>query len=343
MNPKSSPPTLDDVAQLARVSTATVSRCLNDPGKVSPSTRERVQEAIASLGYTPNFAARFMAAKRTFTIGAIIPTMENAIFARGLQAFQEALHDRGYTMLVASSAYDPKVEEEQIRTLVARGADGILLIGHDRDPQIIDYLTQQQVPAIVAWSYDPDARLPSVGFDNRAAMRELTDHALGLGHKRLAMIAGVTQGNDRARARVYGVFDAMAAHGLDPASLALVEAKYDVAEAAAALIALMQRDPKPSIVLCGNDVLAAGALKGARELGLDVPRALSITGFDDIELARVAVPELTTVHVPHAEMGRRAAAELIGMIEEKRAGVSTELDAGIIMRASLAPPPDQQS
>ena len=343
MNRNTSPPTLNDVAQLAQVSTATVSRCLNDPGKVLPSTRERVQEAIASLGYTPNFAARFMAAKRTFTIGAIIPTMENAIFARGLQAFQETLHDRGYTMLVASSAYDPKVEEEQIRTLVARGADGILLIGHDRDPQIVDYLIQQHVPAVVAWSYDPDALLPSVGFDNRAAMCALTDHVLGLGHTRLAMIAGVTQGNDRARARVYGVFDAMAAQGLDPANLALVEAKYDVAEAAAALIALMQRDPKPSIVLCGNDVLAAGALQGARELGLDVPRALSITGFDDIELARVAVPELTTVHVPHAEMGRRAAAELIGIIEEKRPGVSTKLDARLIMRASLAVPLDHQS
>jgi len=109
------PPTLDDVARLAQVSTATVSRCLNDPKMVSKPTRERVEAAIANLGYTPNFAARSMAAKRTFTIGAIVPTMENAIFARGLQAFQETLGTRGYTLLVASSAYKAEVEHEQIR------------------------------------------------------------------------------------------------------------------------------------------------------------------------------------------------------------------------------------
>ena len=114
-------PTLDDVAHAAGVSTATVSRCINDPKVVAKATREKVEAAIKTLGYTPNFAARFMASKRTFTIGAIIPTMENAIFARGLQTFQEALHARGYTLLVSSSLYSPEAEEEQIRNLVARG------------------------------------------------------------------------------------------------------------------------------------------------------------------------------------------------------------------------------
>ncbi len=135
-----SAPTLDDVAKMADVSTATVSRCLNSPDRVVEATRKRVLSAVDALGYTPNFAARVMAAKRSFTIGAIIPTMENAIFARGLQSFQEELHQRGYTLLVSSSAYKPEIEEEQIRTLIARGADGLLLIGHDRDPKIYDFL-----------------------------------------------------------------------------------------------------------------------------------------------------------------------------------------------------------
>ncbi len=153
-------PTLDDVAKTAGVSTATVSRCLNSPERVVESTRKRVMSAVETLGYTPNFGARVMAAKRTFTIGAIIPTMENAIFARGLQAFQEELHKRGYTLLVSSSAYRPDVEEEQIRALVARGADGLLLIGHDRDPSLYRYLERQEVPALVAWSFAPKQGSP---------------------------------------------------------------------------------------------------------------------------------------------------------------------------------------
>ena len=167
-------PTLNDVAQKAGVSTATVSRCLNSPERVSKRTRDKVEQAINVLGYTPNFGARVMASKRTYTIGAIIPTMENAIFARGIQAFQDELHIQGYTLLVASSSYDPQIEEEQIRTLVSRGVDGLLLIGHDRSPKIIDFLEKKNIPALVAWAHEINAKLPSVGFDNFTAMSVLT-------------------------------------------------------------------------------------------------------------------------------------------------------------------------
>jgi len=331
-----SAPTLDDVANAAQVSTATVSRCINTPDLVSKPTRDRVNAAILSLGYTPNFAARFMAVKRTFTIGAIIPTMENAIFARGLQAFQGALQQRGFTMLVASSAYSAKAEEEQIRTLVARGADGLLLIGHDRDPAIYDYLARQQVPFLVAWSYDETAAVPSIGFDNRAAMRALCQQIIAMGHRDIAMISGVSGQNDRARMRIAGARDAMAAHGLDPNSLAPVEVPYSIADGATAFAGLMARQPRPSVVLCGNDVLAVGALRGARQLGLTVPADVSITGFDDIELAQVASPELTTVHVPHRKMGEMAAEELVAMIEEKRGGIAHCLATSVVNRASVA-------
>ncbi len=330
------PPTLDDVAREARVSTATVSRCINEPKMVSAPTRERVQAAIKSLGYTPNFAARSMAAKRTFTIGAIIPTMENSIFARGLQAFQEELQRHGYTLLVSSSAYRSDAEEEQIRTLVARGADGLLLIGYDRDPAIYDYLARQRVPVLVAWTFDDNARAPSIGFDNRASMRALTEKVIKMGHRQIAMISGFSQQNDRARMRILGVRDAMAANGLDPASLDPIEVPYDVQAGAEAFFRIMEQGPRPSIVLCGNDVIAVGAMRGAQQMGLSVPEDVSITGFDDIEIARVVSPELTTVHVPHRQMGTLAAKELVGMIEDKRQGVSRLLDAKIMDRASVS-------
>lgn len=336
-------PTLNDVAAMAGVSTATVSRCLNSPDQVVERTRIRVMAAVESLGYTPNFAARVMAAKRSFTIGAIIPTMDNAIFARGLQAFQDELRQNGYTLLVSSSAYKPEIEKEQIRALVARGADGLLLIGHEREDQIYEYLERHQVPALVAWSYLSDARQPSVGFSNRNAMFDLTQNVIDAGHKRIAMISGMTVGNDRAQRRVKGVRDALLANGIDPDGMKLIETNYGIDSGAYAFRELMSHTPRPTAVLCGNDVLAVGALREARLMGLSVPEQISITGFDDIELAEIASPGLTTVHVPHREMGRRAAQELIAMVEGRSKGASTCINTHVVSRQSLAKPPKDDS
>lgn len=328
-------PTLDDVARTAGVSTATVSRCLNSPERVVEQTRKRVMSAVEQLGYTPNFGARAMAAKRTFTIGAIIPTMENAIFARGLQAFQEELHARGYTLLVSSSLYQPEVEGEQIRSLVARGADGLLLIGHDRDPSVYSYLQSRAIPVLSAWVYLPESDQPTVGFDNRQSMRALAQKVIDFGHRRIGMISGVTKGNDRAAARLAGLRDALAANGLDPEAMLLIETPYEIENGAVALQSLMASDDPPSVVMCGNDVLAVGALRGARDMGLSVPDDVSITGFDDIELARIVTPQITTVHVPHHEMGRKAAQALIDMVEKRSTGASVELKSTLQIRDSL--------
>ena len=335
MNSEHSTPTLEDVAKVAGVSTATVSRCLNSPDLVIERTRRRVMDAVDALGYTPNFGARVMAAKRTFTIGAIIPTMENAIFARGLQAFQEELHARGYTLLVSSSAYKPEVEEEQIKALVARGADGLLLIGYDRDPSVYEYLKRQNVPALTAWAYSPDYEHPAIGFDNRAAMKLLTQEVLARGHREVGVISAITKGNDRARERLHGIKEAVAEAGIDPLSLEVIETSYEIENGGDALEALLQRKPEMTAVMCSNDVLGVGALMRAKRIGIEVPRDLSITGFDDIELARIISPELTTVHVPHREMGQHAAIELTAMVEKTSAGKSEKLDSHLQIRESL--------
>ncbi len=332
-------PTLDDVAAKAGVSTATVSRCLNSPDRVIQTTRDRVMNAVRELGYTPNFAARVMAAKRTFTIGAIIPTMENAIFARGLQAFQEELHQHGYTLLVASSAYQPEVEDEQIRALVARGADGLLLIGYDRDPSIYAYLEQRDVPALVAWAYSADDPRPAIGFDNCASMYGLAQEVLRLGHRRIAVISGMTKGNDRAAQRLKGIRHALRDSACDVDLVSIIETPYEIECGAEAFGQIMSRPDRPTAVMCGNDVLAVGALQRARELGMRVPEDVSITGFDDIELARIVTPALTTVHVPHREMGRKAAIELVNMVEKKSLGTATQLQSSQCLRGSLGPAP----
>ncbi len=159
--PKPTVPTLEDVAQLANVSTATVSRCMNSPDRVQKQTRERVLDAVRELGYYPNFGARALMAKSTNTIGAIIPTMENAVFARGIQAFQETLREKGVTLFIASFSYQEELEAEQIRTLTARGADGLLLIGHHRSDDVYRFLSNRdsRIVRLDLRSHNPDCRL----------------------------------------------------------------------------------------------------------------------------------------------------------------------------------------
>lgn len=336
LKPKA-PPTLEDVARAAGVSTATVSRSLNSPEQVSEATRQRILKTVADLRYSPNFGARALAAKRTNTYGAIIPTMDNAIFARGLQAFQETLVDKGATLLVASSSYDPKIEEHQIRTLIARGADGLLLIGTARDPKVYDLLEERGVPFVIAWTHSDNPDHAFVGFDNARAAFLLAKRALALGHRHFAFISAITAGNDRAGDRVVGVKQALAGAGLDPAAMPVVETKFSLKFGREAFQSLMQRAERPSVIMCGNDVLAVGAVQAALEMGLNVPGDVSITGYDDIELATIVSPALTTVHVPHKRMGALAAEALLGQVRDAEPVRRIALKTHIVERASLGP------
>lgn len=331
--------TLEDVARWAGVSTATVSRCLNAPAQVAETTRKRVLAAVKELNYAPNFGAKSLAAKRTNTFGAIVPTMENAIFARGLQAFQEELERHGVTLLVASSSYSAEAEEEQIRILIARGADALLLIGQDRTAESYEFLMRRKIPYVLAWSFEADLTHPCTGFDNEKAMTALTEQVLELGHERIAMITAPQIGNDRARARVRGIQNALIAQGREPRALRVYETPYSIPNGAAAFEALMARDPRPTAVMCGNDVLACGALKMARHMGILVPHDVSITGFDDIELAEIVTPSLTTVSVPHRAMGEQAAQKLIALRNGEDPGANVDLPVRVTLRDSLGPAP----
>jgi LacI family transcriptional regulator len=331
-------PTLEDVARRAGVSTATVSRCLNAPERVRPQTRDRVEAAVAELGYTPHFGGRMLASKRTDTVGVIIPTMESAIFALGLQALQDELATHGVTLLVATSHYDMEREAQQIRVMLGRGVDGIVLIGEARSQETYAFLEKRGIPFVLVWSYSGGSPYPCVGFDNRAAACQLTDHVLGLGHTRIAMIAGLTAHNDRAGERVHGVREALSNRGLQLEAPYYVETPYALEPSAEAAQRLLRLSPPPTAIVCGNDVLAVGAILGARKAGKAVPRDVSVVGFDDIELAVVIDPPLTTVRVPHRRMGRAAASKLLSMIDSSDAGESIQFETQIVERGSLAAP-----
>ncbi|MEM9428287.1 MAG: LacI family DNA-binding transcriptional regulator [Pseudomonadota bacterium] len=334
-----SQPTLEDVARLAGVSTATVSRVLNTPDLVRAETRDRVRAVVDQLGYTPHFGGRALAIRRTNTVGAIIPTMENAIFARGLQALQTRLAARGVTLLVATSDFDPIQEEEQIHALLARGVDGLVLIGEARGADTYAFLARREVPVVLLWSHREGCLWTSVGFDNHRAAAEMAALVVASGHRRVAMVAGVTAGNDRAAARVDGVRAALAAHGA-PAPR-VVEAAYSIEAGRTAATTLLTQDPAPSAIICGNDVLAAGVYIAARDLGLRIPDDISVTGFDDIDLATVLDPPLTTVHVPHRRMGQAAAEVLLRLADAPAHVESIALETEIRERGSLGPGPSE--
>jgi len=310
---------------------------MNSPDRVQKNTRDRVMAAVRELGYFPNFGARALMAKHTNTIGVIIPTMENAVFARGIQAFQEALREKGVALFIASFSYQESLEAEQIRTLTARGADGLLLIGHHRSEDLYQFLANRDVPVLCAWVYDAAEPRLSIGFNNREAMKGLAEAVLEKGHQSIGVISADQQSNDRARERVSGIRDAIQDAGLSPDALQLIETPYGIENGAVAFQDFMSRPNAPTVIMCGNDVLATGALHGAKKMGLRVPDDISITGFDDIELASIADPGLTTVHVPHREMGKRAAQMLIDMVNGIPPSESVELKTWRCLRGSLGP------
>lgn len=336
---RSSSPRLADVARAAGVSLATASRALSEPEMVREDTRGRVLQAAGMLSYVPHGAARALVTRRTRTIGAVFPPVDNPIFASATHALAQELSAAGYTLLLASHDYDLAAELAATKALVERGVDGMVLIGLDRLPETYGVLARANVPYEVTWSLDGAGHHHCVGLSHRSASIRVTQHLIDLGHRQFAVIAGDTRGNDRTRERLAGVRDALAARGLKLPAKRVVEATFSLANGRAALATLLDRAPGFTAVIGGNDPLAIGALLECRVRGIDVPREMSITGFDDIELAAELAPGLTTVRVPSADIGRAAAERLLARIAGKRVPQLKEMGAPLIVRGTTAPPP----
>ena len=332
-------PTLRDVAERAGVSTATVSRVLNRRERMRGDVVQRVEAAVHALGYVPHAAARALASRHTRTVGAVVPTLDNPTFSEGVQGFERALEAAGYTLLIASCDYDSAREMRQVRTLVERGVEAVMLVGGLHAPGLYEFLQARDIPYVNTWVYDPDARAPNCGFDNVEAARHLTGYLLDLGHRRLAMIAGRTRDNDRAATRVEGVRRALAERGLELPEDALLERPYGLRQGREAMRVLLARDERPTAVIAGNDLLAVGALLEAQAEGLSVPRDLSLAGFDDIELAGTVSPALTTVRVPAGEMCAQAARYLTARLAGEPADAATRIEVSLIVRETTGPPP----
>jgi LacI family transcriptional regulator len=308
---------------------------------VRPVLRQRIEKAIAELGYVPDGNARALVQRRTMTIGAIVPTIDNAIFSTLLRGLQTKLQENKYTLLLASSNYSLEQEAEEVRTLLIRGVDGILLVGNQRAPAVYDLLEASAKPYVNTYAFDDRLDHPSVGFNNWKAGEAVVDHLVPLGHERIVIIAGITTDNDRARARVQGIKAGLARHGLPFNAEQYLECPYTLEAGRSALRTLMKRQPQPTAIICGNDILACGAIFQCQRSNIKIPEDLSIAGIDGLSIGGHVTPSLTTMSVPFYEMGELAAVSLLNRLNANgKASEKVELEATLLIRESTAPPRD---
>lgn len=330
---------LEDVAREAGVSTASVSRVLNQAPHVSERLRARVEAAIEQLSYVPDGSARALASRRIGAIGALVPTLDNPIFGAMIDSLERRLKHHDCRLFIATYRYDLDDELQALRTLVQQGIDGIVLIGHDHRPAVGALLERRRLPFLSCWHSADDPQWPCIGFDNATPARRLAEHLLMLGHRRLAVVSAPTEGNDRARARLQGFRQALqeADCCLPPERIITVD--YGIAEGAEAFETLMALKEPPTAILCGNDTLAFGIMLAAQRAGISVPDTLSITGFDDLPQARFMSPPLTTVAVPAGEIGRQVADALIACIGGEPPPRRRLLEAPLVLRGTTGPAP----
>lgn len=329
---------IDDVAQAASVSPATVSRVFNNPDLVRPEIRARVQIVAEEMGYLANGAARALASRRSWALGAVVPTLNNTIFAGAINAFQNRLEAGGYVMLVTSSNYDAEREYQQVRTMHGRGVEGLMLVGAAHEPRVFKLLEASGLPFVQVWTRRDVNAYPCIGYDNAAPADLVIEHLVSLGHRDIALVVGGTALNDRVVGRMEGVARAMARHGLDLPAHRVVQRPYSIEDGREGLRQLLRQEPWPTAIVAGNDVLAFGLLREAQERGISVPKDLSITGIGDLELAAQLYPPLTTVRTPRDQMGRLAAEFLMEAAAGRTMELPAELPVQLILRGTTAAP-----
>lgn len=327
-----------DVARLAGVSTATVSRVLNNSQQVDPATRERVLQAAAKLRYVPHGAARTLRSHRSKMVGAIVPSFDYALYARTTSALHQRLDERGYALVLAEHHYELAAETRIAGQLVEHGVDAFALVGLDHEQALFSLLEDYGRPYVLTWGVDALQRHPSIGFDNAAATREVARHLIGLGHRRIALLSGPLPGNDRARARGEGLRAVLAEHGLalDPSHIAYAPISLPAAEDA--MNRLLAAPVRPTAVVATNDVFAVGGMLACRKAGVRIPEDLSITGVDNTDLGATQTPGLTSVATPITEIGRAAADQLVARLEGKPWEPFQEYPVRLVHRGSTAPP-----
>jgi len=307
-----------DVANLANVSPATVSRCFNHPDKVRPDTRKRIQIAVESTGYIRNRAAQAIHGRRSGTVGLIVPTLDNAIFSNLIQAFSEQLNSNGFTMLVATHGYDLDREYQLLRSLLEHRVEGIGLIGLDHKDETYSLIERRETPSVAMWNYHTDTKISCVGADNTEAGKVIAQHIIDLGHKRIALVFPDTFENDRAANRLEGVLGVIEKADIQIPAEWHLNTPYSIKNAREVSAPLLSAPNRPTAIIAGNDVIAQGVIYAAQSLGLNVPADISVAGIGDFSGSAHLLPSLTTIKLRSNKVGQTAAMILDKLINDSQ-------------------------
>ena len=337
MKSPSRPAKIRDVAKLAGCSLATVSRVLNDAPYVEAGLRERVLTATKKLQYVPNGPARALRSTTSRLVGAVIPTLSHAIYATMIGGLQSRLAENKVSLIISTSFYDLEIEKEQVRLLVEKGIESVVLVGSTHLPETLQTLERHNVNYVFTYTTEASKKGAAVGFDNVKAGITAARYLYDLGHRHFGMIAGITHDNDRAKGRLDGFLQGLKSFGIDTADIQVVEAPYRIDSGYSAVQEILSRDKAITAVFCGSDILAAGALKYCHHVGLKVPHQLSVLGFDNLEVAELTSPELSTIEVPANDMGRLAAEFILAAPAKRNYTHQTELPIRLVMRRSTGP------
>ncbi|MFJ8538376.1 LacI family DNA-binding transcriptional regulator [Streptomyces sp. NPDC093591] len=329
------PPTIRDVADRAGVSKSLVSLVLRGSDQVRPEKRDAVLRAVRELGYRPNAAARSLSEQRTRTVGVLLNDLRNPWFVDMLDGLNSLLHDNGLHMLLADARLNRRTGQDPAGPFLDLRVDGLVVVGTLPDPAALEAVAAR-MPVVVAGAREPvPSGVDVVANDDEQGARLVAEHLIGLGHRRIAHIAGYGAVGELRRRSFQAT---MREHGL--ADQAVVEAG-DMTEEGGyrTTVRLLSRPERPTAVFAVNDIAAIGALSAAEELGLRVPRDLSVVGYDNTSIARLRHVWLTTVDNTSHEVGRRAARCLLERFEgaagEGRVQLATP---ALEVRGSTAPP-----
>lgn len=337
-------PTMKDVARHAGVSVSTVSYVLNNSGPVANSRRARVLDAVRVLNYTPNESARSLKRRTISAVGLVVPDLTNQFFALVAEGVERVAAERDVLVVLCAPEATDRPEQDHARLLQSQRLDGVIyLSGAGTSPTTILELSKSG-PVVLVDEHMPGFELPAVVSDSRRGAREVASYVLEQGHTRLAVIGGPPV-LWTAQQRLAGYREGIAAAGLDPDAVPVYDGDYressGFALAAQALAGPSRR--RPTALLCANDLMAIGVLQHCRQEGIAVPDELSISGFDDVPLAALVAPALTTVRQPARDMGYAAGALLFERIARRGSGTSGEASpapftTSVQIRSSVSAP-----
>ncbi|MFB9324664.1 LacI family DNA-binding transcriptional regulator [Paenibacillus aurantiacus] len=328
-------PTIRDVARRADVSVATVSRILNGLSGYSDKTKQKVLAAIEEMGYRPNAIARSLNNRRTHTIGVLFPALNSEFSSALLHGIEDYAHRRQYSVLVCNTDVDGRRTMNYLKVLREKQVDGLIFVSEVLTDAYRTELAAMNIPVVLVASSDDDPRYPHVKVDDRQAAYDATSYLIGKGHRRIAMISGTADDPIASRPRIEGYEQALLDHGVAALPEWIAYGDFFYESGTLAMEALLKRGLDLTAVFAASDEMAAGAMHAAARAGLRVPEDLSIIGYDDIRLAMMVHPPLTTVHQPLREMGQEAAAKLLLMAESAQTARSLIVPHRIMERQTV--------